>query len=66
MIGERILPYRSIIMQLLSCLFGSILYRLIISFALHSEILGLEAQDLNLITGLLVISIMFIRRRKAC
>lgn len=66
MIGERILPYRSIITQLLSCLLGSILYRLIISFALHSEILGLEAQDLNLITGLLVISIMFMRRRKTC
>jgi putative tryptophan/tyrosine transport system permease protein len=57
MIGERILPYRSIKVQLASCLLGSIVYRLLIGFALHSEIFGLETKDFNLITGLIVIII---------
>lgn len=66
MIGERILPYRSIAIQILSCVLGSIIYRLIISFALHSEVLGLETQDLNLITGLMVVGIMYIPRKRVC
>ncbi|MES2215568.1 MAG: hypothetical protein V4485_06150 [Pseudomonadota bacterium] len=66
MIGERILPYRSLLVQLVSCLIGSILYRLFISLALHSDILGLETQDLNLITGLLIIAVMVTKRRSAC
>lgn len=66
MIGERILPYRSIILQLASCILGSILYRLFISVALHSDILGLESQDLNLITGLMIIGIMYMPKRRLC
>ncbi len=66
MIGERILPYRSIILQLASCILGSILYRLFISLALHSDILGLESQDLNLITGLMIIGIMYMPKRRLC
>ncbi len=65
-IGERILPYRSILVQIFSCLAGSILYRLFISFALYSEILGLETQDLNLITGLMVICVMILPRSRLC
>jgi putative tryptophan/tyrosine transport system permease protein len=65
-IGERLLPYRSIVMQIISCFIGSILYRLFISFALHSEILGLETQDMNLITGLMVIAVMYVPRRRVC
>jgi len=34
--------------------FGYILYRLVIAFALNSDALGLKAQDLNLITAALV------------
>lgn len=58
MIGEKVLPFRSMWLAVLAAVIGSILYRLIIAFALHSEWLGLETQDLNLITGLLVIAIM--------
>ncbi len=60
MIGERIFPHRSIFIQVISCIAGSIIYRLLISLALHSDALGLQTFDLNLITGLMVILIMYI------
>ena len=66
MIGERLFPYRSPWIQLLSCLLGSILYRLFINFALHSDVFGLETQDLNLITGLMVIIVMVFPRKQRC
>lgn len=62
MIGEKLLPFRSSFCLIFSCLLGSIIYRFFISIALHSEMLGLETQDLNLITGLLIIGIMIIPR----
>ena len=58
MIGEKILPFRSVIVAILSCLLGSIIYRLFIAMALHSDWLGLETQDLNLVTGLMIIGVM--------
>lgn len=60
LIGEKILPFRSMWLVVASCILGSIIYRLIVAFALHSEWLGLETQDLNLITGILVIIIMLL------
>ena len=66
MIGEKILPYRSLPIKLISCLLGSITYRLLIGFALHSEVFGLETQDLNLMTGLLVVGIMCMPGRRIC
>ncbi len=66
MIGERILPYKQIWVQVISCLIGSITYRLFISLALRSDFLGLETSDLNLITGILVIAIMYMPRRQKC
>ncbi len=66
MIGEQILHNRSIWLGIIGCLLGSILYRIFISFALHSEVLGLETQDLNLITGLMVIGVMILPKRKIC
>lgn len=66
MIGERLFRARSPWIGILACLVGSVIYRLFISFALHAEILGLETQDLNLVTGLMVIGIMALPRRKLC
>ncbi len=66
MIGEKIFPFRSPWWGVFSCVAGSVVYRLFISFALHSDILGLESQDLNLITGLLVIGVMVLPRRRLC
>jgi putative ABC transport system permease protein len=66
MIGERIMPCKSILLQTISCLVGSIIYRLFISFALYSDSLGLTTSDLNLITGVMVIIIMYMPRRQTC
>ncbi len=66
MIGERLLPYRSVIVQVISCFVGSIVYRLLLGFALYTDYLGLKTQDLNLVTGILIVSIMYISRRRAC
>jgi putative ABC transport system permease protein len=66
MIGEKILPFRSVVVAIFSCLLGSIIYRFFIAVALHSDWLGLETQDLNLVTGLMIIGVMLmprIRRR---
>jgi len=63
-IGEHILPSKSIWLKLASCLIGSIIYRLFISFALHSDYLGINSSDLNLVTGILIITVMLIPRRK--
>jgi putative tryptophan/tyrosine transport system permease protein len=64
-IGERITKNNSIWVAVVSCIAGSIIYRIFISLALYSEILGLQSQDLNLITGLLVIIIMIKKNVKA-
>ena len=47
-----------IFFALFSCVIGSIAYRIFIAIAINSDILGLKTQDLNLITGLLIIFIM--------
>ncbi|MHC5224827.1 ABC transporter permease [Ignatzschineria sp. LJL83] len=57
-IGERILPFRSIWIKLFSCILGSIVYRIVTSLALHAEFLNLKSYDFNLIAGLLIIIIM--------
>lgn len=57
-IGERILPFRSMWIKLLSCIVGSIVYRIVTGLALHAEFLNLKSYDFNLIAGLLIIIIM--------
>lgn len=46
------------------CVIGSICYRIFISLAINSDMLGLKTQDMNFITGLLIIFVM--GRRKKC
>jgi putative ABC transport system permease protein len=53
-VGETILPARRIGLVVLACLLGSILYRLAVALALNSDVLGLTASDLNLVTAVLV------------
>ncbi len=52
--GEAILSTRTMILALLACIFGSILYRFAIALALNADFIGLKAQDLNLVTAILV------------
>ncbi len=53
-IGETLFGARGILMALIGCVIGSILYRIAIQLALSSDALGLQASDLNLVTAVLV------------
>ncbi len=53
-IGETLLGARGILIALVGCVFGSILYRIAIQLALSSDVLGLRASDLNFVTAALV------------
>ncbi|MFT0213535.1 ABC transporter permease [Pseudomonas sp. F1_0610] len=53
-VGESILPARRLIFATLAVILGAIVYRLFIALALNSEFIGLAAQDLNLLTAILV------------
>jgi putative ABC transport system permease protein len=53
-IGETLLPARSLVITTLACVLGAVLYRFFIALALNSDFIGLKAQDLNLVTAVLV------------
>ena len=53
-IGESILPSRKLFLVTLAVILGALIYRLFISLALNSDFIGLQAQDLNLVTAVLV------------
>ncbi len=53
-IGEALFHTRSLFVALLSCLIGSVVYRLAVALALNASGIGLVASDLNLVTSLLV------------
>ncbi|WP_273427493.1 MULTISPECIES: ABC transporter permease [Marinobacter] len=52
--GEAVITPSTVVRALLACVVGAIIYRLAIAFALNADFLGLQAQDLNLITAVLV------------
>jgi putative ABC transport system permease protein len=53
-IGESLFATRSMLIIVMSCIIGSILYRIAVSLALNADFLGFQASDLNLITAVLV------------
>ena len=53
-VGETVLRTRLIVIALVGCVLGSVVYRLAIQFALSADVLGLKASDLNLVTAVLV------------
>jgi putative ABC transport system permease protein len=53
-IGETLLPARSLVITTLACVLGAVLYRFFIAAALNTDFMGLQAQDLNLVTAVLV------------
>ncbi|HXH55287.1 MAG TPA: ABC transporter permease [Gammaproteobacteria bacterium] len=59
-VGESLLPKHRLWFVLIACVLGSILYRLAIALALNSQFAGLQAQDLNLITAVLVVIAMLV------
>jgi putative ABC transport system permease protein len=53
-IGETLIPSRKLWVITLATVLGALLYRILIALALNADFIGLAAQDLNLITALLV------------
>jgi putative tryptophan/tyrosine transport system permease protein len=53
-IGEATIGTRSVMLWVLGCVVGSVIYRVAVAFALNSSALGLNASDLNLVTAVLV------------
>lgn len=68
-VGESILPSRRLVWATLAVILGAILYRFFIALALNADFIGLKAQDLNLVTAVLVTIALVIpllkKRRKA-
>lgn len=55
-VGETLLPARTILIATLAVILGSLAYRVAIAFALNLDAIGLRAQDLNLVTAVLVVA----------
>ena len=53
-VGEVVLRSRIIVLAVLACVLGSLLYRIAIALALNADVLGLQSSDLNLVTAVLV------------
>ena len=53
-VGETILPSRKIVLATLAVVIGAVVYRFFIAAALNIDAIGLKAQDLNLVTAVLV------------
>jgi putative ABC transport system permease protein len=70
-IGETLLPgplRRNIVAATVACIVGSVVYRLVVTFALNLDFIGLHASDLNLVTAILVLAALGLptyRRRRA-
>lgn len=54
-LGEAILPSGTVALATLAVVAGSVLYRVAIALALNAGFLGFQAQDLNLVTAILVV-----------
>ncbi|SOB75794.1 putative ABC transport system permease protein [Marinobacter sp. LV10R510-11A] len=52
--GEAVITPTTVVRALIGCVIGAIIYRLAIALALNADFLGLKAQDLNLVTAVLV------------
>ena len=61
-LGEAVFRGRSAVAVSLACVFGSIVYRVVVGFALNTEVLGLRSSDLRLVTAVLV-AVAFILSR---
>lgn len=53
-VGESLFATRSMLVIVMSCILGSILYRIAVSMALNTDFLGFQASDVNLLTAVLV------------
>lgn len=63
-VGETVLRTRLLLLALIGCVIGSILYRLAIQVALSADVIGLQASDLNLVTAVLVAVALILPRMR--
>lgn len=59
-VGEAVMPTRRIVIATLAVIVGSILYRMVVALALNADFIGLQAQDLKIITAVLVVVAMML------
>ena len=64
-LGQTLMPGRSIWVSVVAVILGSVLYRLAVAFALSSGLFGLQASDLNLVTAVLVAIALIAPKLKA-
>jgi putative ABC transport system permease protein len=62
--GTALMPSRVIAIATLSCVIGSLLYRLAIALALNANALGFTASDVNLVSAILVAVALYFPNRK--
>jgi putative ABC transport system permease protein len=63
-VGETIFPSRRIFVVTLAVIAGAILYRCLVAVALVSDFIGLQAQDLSVVTAVLVGTAMVLPKVK--
>ncbi|MEO0648794.1 MAG: ABC transporter permease [Cyanobacteria bacterium J06650_10] len=63
-LGEALLPSGSVVLATLAVVIGSVLYRVAIAIALNAGFLGFQAQDLNLVTAILVVLALTLPKSK--
>ena len=64
-VGESLLPSRKLYLATIAVILGAIVYRFFIALALNSDFIGLQAQDLNLVTAVLVTIALVVPRLRA-
>lgn len=64
-VGESLLPSRKLYLATIAVILGTIVYRFFIALALNSNFIGLQAQDLNLVTAMLMTIALVIPRLRA-
>ena len=62
--GTALMPSRQLPLLTLACVLGSVVYRILIAFALNSDFAGLTASDVNLVTAILVVIALYAPGRK--
>lgn len=65
MMGHALAPQWGVPWQLCACVLGSVIYRMVITMALHADSWGLQTWDLNIVTGVFILALLMIRRRKS-
>lgn len=63
-IGEKVFRFKKAGYAILACIAGAILYRFFIMLALHSDFMQIETQDINLVAGSIIITMMLIRKER--